>query len=48
MQRLEKLHLLKIYPAVGRPTREGHNLVYRAVATWQLDVFAFLDAHLQR
>jgi hypothetical protein len=37
-----------IYPAVGHSTREGHNLVYRSVATWQDDVFDFLDQHLTK
>ena len=40
MQRLGKPHLLKIYPAVGGTTRDGHNLVYRSVSTWERDVFA--------
>lgn len=48
MQRLKKPHGLKIYPAVGRNTREGHNFLYRSAAPWESDVFAFLDQHLQR
>ncbi len=46
MQRLGKPHLLKIYAPLGRTTREGHNLVYRSVPTWEGDVFAFLGRHL--
>jgi hypothetical protein len=48
MQRLGKPHGLKIYPAVGRTAKEGHNLVFRDVAMWEPDVFAFLDARLRQ
>jgi len=48
MQRLGKPNRLKIYPAFGATQREGHNLVYRSVATWESDVFAFLDPLLKR
>jgi len=48
MRRLGKPHRLKIYPAVGRNDRDGHNLIYRSVATWESDVFAFLDPQLKR
>jgi carboxymethylenebutenolidase len=48
MQRLRKPHGLRIYPPVGRNTREGHNLVFGRAATWEFDVFAFLDQHLRR
>jgi dipeptidyl aminopeptidase/acylaminoacyl peptidase len=48
MQRLGKPHRLKIYPAVGRTAKEGHNFVFRGVATWEPDVFAFLDERLRR
>jgi hypothetical protein len=48
MQRLGRPHRLKIYPAVGRTTREGHNFVYRRVAAWESDVFGFLDEGLRR
>src|SRR5262245_26812593 len=48
MQRLGKPHALKIYPPFGADTRDGHNLVFRSVSTWEADVFAFLDAHLRR
>jgi dienelactone hydrolase/uncharacterized membrane protein YhaH (DUF805 family) len=47
MQRLDRPYRLKIYPAVGRTTREGHNFIYRSVATWEPEVFAFLDQHLR-
>ena len=48
MQRLGKPCTLKIYPASGPTAREGHNLVYRSVRTWEPDVFAFLDPILKR
>lgn len=48
MQRLGKPHRLKIYPAVGRSAKEGHNLVFRDVAMWEPDAFAFLEARLRR
>jgi carboxymethylenebutenolidase len=47
MQRVGRPHRLEIYPAVGRTAKEGHNFVFRAVATWEPDVFAFLDRHLR-
>jgi carboxymethylenebutenolidase len=47
MQRLGRPYRLKIYPAAGRSAREGHNHVYRNVATWEPDVFAFLDSRLR-
>ncbi|HEY7637257.1 MAG TPA: alpha/beta fold hydrolase [Gemmatimonadales bacterium] len=47
MRRLGRPYRLEIYPAVGKTTREGHSLVYRSVATWEPDVFAFLEQHLQ-
>jgi carboxymethylenebutenolidase len=47
MQRLGRPHWLKVYPAAGRSAREGHNLVFLNVATWEPDVFAFLDSRLR-
>lgn len=47
MQRPGKPHRLKLYPAISRESRDGHNLVYRSVSTWESDVFGFLAAHLQ-
>jgi carboxymethylenebutenolidase len=48
MQRLGKPHRLRIYPAFGRTAKEGHNFVFGGVATWEPDVFAFLDEYLGR
>ncbi|HEY7057294.1 MAG TPA: dienelactone hydrolase family protein [Vicinamibacterales bacterium] len=47
MARLGKVHLLKQYPAFGRTPREGHNLIYGSLGTWEADVFAFLQRHMQ-
>lgn len=44
MRRLAKPHRLRIYPAFGRTPAAGHNIVYLSAATWEADVFAFLDA----
>jgi dienelactone hydrolase len=48
MKRLQKPHRLKIYPAFGRNSREGHNVHYRSVQTWESDVFGFLDQYVKR
>ena len=47
MTRLGKPHQAKIYPAVGHSADEGHAFVDLGVATWEADVFGFLDAHLR-
>lgn len=43
MARLGKPHRLKIYPPVGHTPQEGHGFVHLCVASWEPDVFAFLD-----
>jgi carboxymethylenebutenolidase len=48
MARLGKPHRTKIYPPVGRTADEGHDFVDLGVATWEPDVFAFLDEHVRR
>lgn len=35
-----------IYPAVGQTPIQGHDFVYRAVTTWEADVFGFLNERL--
>src|SRR5262245_61369317 len=45
MERLGKPHLVKIYPAVGQTTAEGHDFIHLGIATWEPDVFDFLDQH---
>jgi len=47
MQRLGRAHVLRIFPPFGQTPREGHNLVYLGVATWEPPVFAFLDDRLR-
>ena len=47
MKRLGRAHVLRIFPPVGRTPREGHNLVYLGVATWEPPVFALLDDRLR-
>jgi hypothetical protein len=42
MARLKKPQQLKIYPPLGNTASEGHSLIYRAVQTWESDVFMFL------
>lgn len=43
MKRLGKRCLLLIYPPYGTTAFEGHNFIDLSVATWESDVFAFLD-----
>ena len=47
LETLGKTHELRLYPAVGTTPRDGHNLLYRSVPTWEADVFGFLDRNLQ-
>lgn len=47
LDRLHKPHLLKIYPAIGKSSEEGHNLLYLAIPEWEPDVFQFLDANVK-
>ena len=47
LTRLKRPHELKIYPAVGDTPTAGHQAVYTDIATWEPDVFRFLDKHLR-
>jgi carboxymethylenebutenolidase len=47
LDRLHKPHLLKIYPALGKTSDDGHNLLYLAMHEWEADVFQFLDANVK-
>jgi carboxymethylenebutenolidase len=47
LQRRHKTHVLKIYPAVGKTSDDGHNLVYNAISQWEPDVFSFLDKNVR-
>lgn len=48
LHKLHKPYVLKIYPSVGHSTDEGHNMVYSSISIWEDDVFAFLDAHVNK
>ena len=47
LERLHKPHVLKIYPAVGFTSDDGHGLLYEDIPAWQDDLFAFLDRYLK-
>ena len=47
MERGGKPHRVRVYPPSGQTAAEGHDFVYREVATWEPDVFAFLDQQLR-
>ena len=48
LQQLDKPHLLKIYPPIGKTADDGHAFVFLGVRIWEPDVFAFLDEHMRR
>jgi dienelactone hydrolase len=48
LARLRKPHRLKIYPPVGRTADDGHDFPLNSVATWEPDVFAFLDLYMRK
>jgi dienelactone hydrolase len=48
LDQLHKSHLLKIYPAIGKSSDDGHNLLYLGMSEWEPDVFEFLDANVKR
>jgi dienelactone hydrolase len=48
MAELHRPYRVEIYPAIGRTPDEGHDFVDLGVATWEQDVFAFLDEHVRR
>jgi carboxymethylenebutenolidase len=47
LARLKRPHELKIYPAVGDMPAAGHGAVYSDIASWESDVFRFLDEHVR-
>jgi dienelactone hydrolase len=47
LARLGKPHRLKIYPPVGRTAEEGHDFPLNSIATWEPDVFAFLEQYMR-
>ena len=48
LDRLHKSHLLKIYPAIGKTSDDGHSLIYLGISEWEPDVFQFLDDNVKR
>lgn len=46
MNKLNKPHLLKIYPKFGETLSQGHNLIFLSIPTWEADVFKFLNENL--
>lgn len=48
MQRLGKVQQVTIYPPVGQTAAEGHDFIHLRTASWEPDVFAFLDRALSR
>ena len=47
LARLKRPHELKIYPGVGDMPAAGHGAVYSDIASWESDVFRFLDEHVR-
>jgi len=47
LDRLHKSHVLKIYPAIGKTSEDGHNLLYVGIPEWEPDVFQFLDENVK-
>ena len=47
MNLLHKPHLLKIYPKIGKTLSDGHGLIFQSTATWEGDVFKFLNESLK-
>jgi dienelactone hydrolase len=47
LRRLHKSYVLKIYPAVGRKSDDGHNFLYLGIPQWERDVFGFLDEYVK-
>ncbi len=48
MAAMHRLHRLRVYPAFGPTTHEGHNFVYLDTKAWLPDVLTFLDQALGR
>lgn len=48
LERLHKPHLLKIYPALGKSSDDGHNFLYLGIPEWGPVVFKFLEEKVKR
>jgi len=48
LDRLQRSHLLKIYPVIGKTSDDGHSLLYLGISEWEPDVFQFLDDNVKR
>jgi len=48
MSRRFKRHKLKLFPPFGSSPDEAHQFVYLGIASWERDVFAFLDRYMKR
>ena len=48
MTRRSKVHRLTLFPSFGKSVDEAHWFVYLAIATWEPEVFDFLDEHMKR
>jgi dienelactone hydrolase len=44
--KLDKPHLLKIYPKFGNSPVDAHGLIFLSIKTWENDVFGFLNKSL--
>ena len=47
MNQVNKPHILKIYPSLGNSRTEGHNMIFSSPATWEADVFKFLNESIR-
>jgi len=47
MQHLGKVQQVIVYPPVGTTAAEGHDLIHLRIASWEPDLFAFLDQVLR-
>ncbi len=47
LDRLHKSHLLKIYPAIGKISDDGRNLLYLGIPEWEPDIFQFFRRQRQ-
>ena len=48
LEHLHKPYVLKIYPAVGLTSEDGHGMLYENIPAWESDVFEFLDQHIKK